>query len=87
MFWVRPRPNLGTPCPILVHMVRMTLSLVQCLTEHKALKACGGMEVGVHALLCMAMDSVISFTPCLLYVFYRVAQNALSSNTYLHHPV
>jgi hypothetical protein len=78
--WVRRRPNLGTPYPILVRMVRMTLSLVQCLTEHKALKACGGVEVGVHELLCMPMDSVVSFTPRLLYVLYRVAQNAVSSN-------
>jgi hypothetical protein len=39
---VRWIPNIGTPCPILVRMVRMSLSLVQCLTEHKALKACGG---------------------------------------------
>ena len=66
MFWVRRRPILVTHCPILVRMARMTLSLVQCLTEHKALKACGGVEVGVHVLLCMAMDSVVSFTPRLL---------------------
>jgi len=77
---VRRRPDLGTPCPILVRMVRMTLSLVQCLTEHMALEACGGEEVGFHSLLCMAMDNVVTFTPRLLYVLYRVAQNTMSSN-------
>jgi hypothetical protein len=75
--WVRLRPDLSTPYPILVRMVRMTLSLVQCLTEHKALKACEGeWRYRVHALICIAMDSVVSFTPRLLYVLYRVAQNS-----------
>ena len=60
--WVRRRPNLGTPYPILVRMVRMS-----------------GVEVRVPAILCMAMDSVGSFTPPLLYVLYRVVQNTSSN--------